>query len=512
MHLSDTLVIGPLPLQTRPLRVPVGIALAVGVAVLVATAAAATAGAPRLLGSALAPVAARLGVAFPVTSATPAPASERAQVEVRLTSVPAGAAIVLDGQVLGTTPATITTTAGQSVVLRRSGAPDVVVLDPQATVSIPIWPRASVLPVRPPLPGSAITDLQVLADGRLGLAVASLVGPNERQAWIFDPAQASVQRIGPALREDAPPAGEVVAPDGQHSIALVRGVAAASNSPATADNLLLDGPEARRPLLADGVLGRDERVRDLSWAPDSRSALLVTQRPLAGYSTGTSLFRLRLVALDGPTRDLVDLPIVPIEGSWVWAPDGHAVACLMRTTPPTLATLDLATAALRSVADVPAQLLPSQGAVAPAAWPADGTLLFAAPIPVNPTASVRTPSPTPTSRPLPTSVLQALAPGRTDPHPLGDGVAVLAAPAFGPRGNSLLALVAAADGTLQLETLDLHGHAVATQALGVGTAGALSVRWDLAHAQLVLMQASAVGGIHARVLRLDGTGNSEVPQ
>jgi hypothetical protein len=66
--------------------------------------------------------------------------------------------------------------------------------------------------------------------------------------------------------------------------------------------------------------------------------------------------------------------------------------------------------------------------------------------------------------------------------------------------------VAAADGTLQLETLDLHGHAVATQALGVRATGALSVRWDLAHAQLVLMQAAAAGGIDARVLRLDGEG------
>ncbi len=68
-----TLVIGPLPLQTRPVRVPVGIALAVCVAVLVATAAAATAGAPRLLGTAVAPVAARLGVVLPATPATPAP-------------------------------------------------------------------------------------------------------------------------------------------------------------------------------------------------------------------------------------------------------------------------------------------------------------------------------------------------------------------------------------------------------------------------------------------------------
>ena len=82
-----------------------------------------------------------------------------------------------------------------------------VVLDPQAGAPIPIWPRVLLLPIRQPLPGSAITDLQVLADGRLGLAVASLVGPIERQAWIFDPVQSSVQRIGTAMRDVTPPAG-----------------------------------------------------------------------------------------------------------------------------------------------------------------------------------------------------------------------------------------------------------------------------------------------------------------
>src|SRR5438874_1981482 len=136
MHLSDTLVIGPLPLRARTVRLPVGTALAIAAALLVAAAVA----------------------------------------------------------------------------------------------------------VRPPLPGGAITDLQVLADGRLGLAVASLVGPTERQAWVFDPAQASLQRVGQATRDAAPPAGVIVAPDGQHAIALMRGAAATSSTPATPDSLVLDGP------------------------------------------------------------------------------------------------------------------------------------------------------------------------------------------------------------------------------------------------------------------------------
>src|SRR6516225_7826323 len=164
MHLSDTLVIGPLPLRTEPGRVPVRTALGVGLlAALAAITVGATGGAPRLLGNAVSPVAARLGVPFPGTVATSAPSGDLAQVALRLSSVPAGAAIVVDGQVLGTTPAAISAPVGQSLELRRADAPDVVVLDPQTDVSIPIWPRLSVLAVRPPVPGSAITDLQVLA-------------------------------------------------------------------------------------------------------------------------------------------------------------------------------------------------------------------------------------------------------------------------------------------------------------------------------------------------------------
>ena len=71
----------------------------------------------------------------------------------------------------------------------------------------------------------------------------------------------------------------------------------------------------------------------------------------------------------------------PLEGSCVWAPDGHALAFLVRTTPTVLAILALADVALRSVADVPATLLQGAGALAPASCTAEGTLLFVAPTP-----------------------------------------------------------------------------------------------------------------------------------
>jgi hypothetical protein len=245
-------------------------------------------------------------------------------------------------------------------------------------------------------------------------------------------------------------------------------------------------------------------VRDLVWAPDGQSALLVTQRPIAGYPPTVSLSRLRQIPLAGAPRNLVDLPVAPLEGSWVWSVDGRNAAFLTRTSSPTLATLDVSSGAIRAVADLPAALLPAVGAAAPAVWTLDGSLVFAAPLPQEPAAGVPTPTAAlGTSRPAPAVRLQALAPGRTDPHVLGDSAVLPVAPATGLRGV-LLALSRAADGTLLLQTLDTSGHLVAEQPLGIQLAGALSVRWDLAHGELMFLQSAGAGGIDLRILRVNG--------
>jgi hypothetical protein len=375
---------------------------------------------------------------------------------------------------------------------------------------IPVWQTTAVLPVRAPVPGGALTDVQVLADGRLALAVASIAAPNERQAWLLDPAHAHLERVSPPMVNDARPAGMVTAPYGQHTVALVRGAASAPSASNASDVLLLYGPEGRRPLVPDGVLAGDERVRDLSWAPDSRTALIVTQRPVVGSSSGAVRVRLLHVSLSGAVHNLDELPVGPFEGSWVWARDAHAVAILVRTTPPVLATLELADGALRSVADVPAEVLPSAGAVAPAVWTADGTLLFAAPGPEDRLPAAPVPTVLPGGgRPALKSRLQTLGPGRIDPRPLGDARVLAVAPALG-KGGTLLALDRAQDDRLVLRTLDLNGHPVAEQSLGASADSRLAVRWDLPHAQLVLLQGAAAGGIDARVLRVDD-GSSETP-
>jgi hypothetical protein len=72
----------------------------------------------------------------------------------------------------------------------------------------------------------------------------------------------------------------------------------------------------------------------------------------------------------------------------------------------------------------------------------------------------------------------------------------------------LLVLARSADAMLLIRTLDATGQPVAEQSLEVRAVGPLSVRWDLPHAQLVLLQDAGQGGIDARVLRL-GRGAAE---
>ena len=115
-----------------------------------------------------------------------------------------------------------------------------------------------------------------------------------------------------------------------------------------------------------------------------------------------------------------------------------------------------------------------------------------------PTGSACSSTPTCQSR----ARLRALAPGRTDPRPLGDAPVLAVAPAAGPE-TTLLALDRAPDGGLLLRTLDPTGHLLAEQPPDVHAAGPLAVRWDLAHARLVLLQAAVAGGIDARVLLLN---------
>ena len=192
--MDTILVVGPLPLLRRSLRLPLGAVLA-GVSALLLAGAAAGLLTLRPRPTPIGALAAQLPINLPGQAPIPTPAPPG--IPVRVASIPVGTTILLEGQALGTTPATVAVPPGRSLVLRRIGAADVTVLDPRPDVAIPVWPAATVLPVRAPLPGGALTDLQVLANGHLALAVASAAAPTERQAWL-DPTRAHLERQEPS--------------------------------------------------------------------------------------------------------------------------------------------------------------------------------------------------------------------------------------------------------------------------------------------------------------------------
>src|SRR5438874_4775597 len=114
MHLSDTLVLGPLPLRGRSVRLPLRAALAGLVGLLLAGAAAALF-ILRPLPAPIATLAARLPITLPGLAPTPTPAPPG--IPVRVASIPVGTTILLEGQVLGTTPATVAVPPGHQLAL-----------------------------------------------------------------------------------------------------------------------------------------------------------------------------------------------------------------------------------------------------------------------------------------------------------------------------------------------------------------------------------------------------------
>jgi dipeptidyl aminopeptidase/acylaminoacyl peptidase len=314
------------------------------------------------------------------------------------------------------------------------------------------------------------------------VALAVEVPPTgERQPWAYDPVGARLDRLGSAAAPGALPSAVAIAPDGTHTASILH---LDGLDGAAADQLTLDGPDGSRQPLSAVAAG--ERLLDISWSPSAAGVLVSSQRRV----TGGSQFHLRWVSTDGVVRDMADLPGEPVAGSWVWAPDGHAVAFLVRTSGTALVALDLASRELRYLDDLRADALPSSGAVAPAAWEPSGSLLYAAPAGAR-GASGNAAGSAPT--------LFEVAPGRIDGHRVGD-VEPVWAPMVRADGV-LLTLARAENDVLVLRPVDPAGHALAEQRLGVRVSGAYAARWDLTHRQLLIVRGASGGGVEVLLLR-----------
>lgn len=269
-----------------------------------------------------------------------------APITVTIGSTPAGAAVLVDGKPRGHTPAVLSLPPGDHhVTLRRDGYMDAALPLPLArdappvSLDIALWLRTPrVRRLRPPLPGATIVDARFLDDGRLTLVTASPPS-GERQAWVVEPG-GDTRRTGPPETH----AAVAPAPDGRRVAYLARAAAQTSGGPGSGDPRATElwvterdgeGGE-RRFALPLGHAAPDERLLDLTWAPDSRYLLLVSQFRLPGgdgtrtrllwHDTATPLD----AAGNGAVRELVTLPSDVAPASWTWRPDGSQVAFLTR--------------------------------------------------------------------------------------------------------------------------------------------------------------------------------------
>lgn len=291
---------------------------------------------------------------------------------LQVESVPDGASVEIDGRTRGRTPASLTLAPGAHTVrLRRDGYADVthsltVRAGEAVAVTAQLWLRSpQVQRLRPTFPGATISAAGFLRDGRVALIVALPPG-DERQAWLVD-GRGGTRRVGPPEAHG----GLAISPDGEQVAYLAQGQGG------RLDEVWLtrDGSRgARRYAVPTG----DERLVDLTWAPDGRHLLVVSQQPLAGGGQRTRLRWLDTAA--GEARELVELPSEVVPGSYGWSPGGDAVAflaragqltalCLVRTTDDTFQYL----------ADL-SRDDPSPLPFPPVAWSPDGRrLLYAAP-------------------------------------------------------------------------------------------------------------------------------------
>jgi hypothetical protein len=200
---------------------------------------------------------------------------------LRVESEPPRATVEIDGRARGHTPLTVAVAPGERRVgLRLDGyaeATYTVRLETgqSAMLAGELWLRSpEVRRLRPAFPGAAIAGATFLDDGRIALIVALPPG-DERQLWLLA-RRGGAQRVGPPQARGS----IAISPDGARVAYLAPGEGAGPGGPLRELWLAGSGGErgSRRFVLPTG----DERLVDLSWAPDSQHLLVVSREQRAG--------------------------------------------------------------------------------------------------------------------------------------------------------------------------------------------------------------------------------------
>lgn len=301
---------------------------------------------------------------------------------LRVTSDPNGASIEIGDRRLSRTPAELRLAAGDhQVTLHRDGYTDTsksvsLAYGGEANLHADLWLwTPEVQQLRPTFPGATIAGAAFLADGRIALTIA-LPPDDERQTWLLD-IDGGMRRLGPTEARGA----LAVAPDGKRIAYVTRGQDGDPGANGLHPDEVWIAPAERERGTRSYVLTtqmRDERLVDLSWAPDGQHLFLVTRYQLVGGG-----YRTRLLWLDaarGEIEKLANIPSEVVPGSYSWSPTGEHVSFLAQSGQTTsLCLVRTDGSELRYLTDL-YQDDSSPLTFPPVSWSSDGSrMLYAAP-------------------------------------------------------------------------------------------------------------------------------------
>ncbi len=302
-------------------------------------------------------------------------------IDLRITSQPSGAEIVLDSRPIGRTPASAPVPPGpHQVQLKAGGGTDqtyvVDVQSPSAAIDAILWRRQPVVNrLRPALPGAALSDARLQADGRVALTIAT-GADEERQAWRLDPLMGSQELLG----SDLAATRLAVAPRTSRVATIGReiGPPLPLGSRRRSVVWLSASPEPTSAAVAVWQAPTGDVLTDVIWTPDEHALLAVTEEESHDVRAIRARVWLHDLVTD-ETRLLASVPSRLVPGGFAWRPDGQQLALLAHSgSLNALCLLDL-DGQFRYLADLePSTAMPLP--YPPIAWTADSQrLAFAAP-------------------------------------------------------------------------------------------------------------------------------------
>ena len=415
------------------------------------------------------------------------PSERPASGAVEVLSEPAGASLEVDGQARGSTPTALDLSSGEHrLTLRREGyIPSsfttlVAESGRGATVNAALWlesPRVDRL--RPTYPGATSGGAAFLSDGRVDLSLVLPPG-RERELWVVD-AEGLAQRVGPTGVR-----GSVTASLDRRQVAYLNGQAQSDSGVERLDEVWAGtaGREQPRKLYELPPTATGYRLSDLSWEPDGKHLLLVSQSQPSSESSSTHFVSLDVAT--GATDEVLEIPLEVVEGSLAWSPDGKHVAFLTRSlgaggSAISLCLLDVESGDFRYLADLGRD---GQGSLpfVPLSWSPDGqSFVYSA------TEEGATQSPSLSLSLLGGKPPQVLYRGNvSEPRSERIGAAEGQFPVWRSDGQLLALARSNGGGPLVVRAIDPSGKTTDVGQVPLRVQGSYSVLWDAPHAQALL--------------------------